>query len=93
MLGGKPVVDSLDAIHIGATIQTAFEIDLQSELTAIRDYNAGIKKVTEAGDATTRKMLEEIVDEEETDHADELTSFLDQIKQMGLGPFLVQQVK
>ena len=92
LIGGKPD-DTVDPVMIGTTVQEILEKDLKSEVTAIRNYNEAIQKAALVGDNVTRKMFEDIAEEEENDHADEIATMLDQIKQMGLGQFLVQQVK
>lgn len=90
-LSGKPVVSDLKKIHIGGTVAEQFQKDLASEVGAVALYNAGIRLAAEQGDNGTRKMLEEILSDEE-DHVDWLEAQLDQIEQMGIQAYLVEQV-
>jgi bacterioferritin len=90
-LEGIPVVSNLNKIHIGAEVPAQLENDLSAELGAIQAYNDGIRQAVEAGDNGTRELLESIlVDEEE--HLDWLEAQLDQIKQMGIQNYLVEQI-
>jgi bacterioferritin len=65
--------------------------DLKAEMGAVKLYNAGIKEAAELGDNGTREILEDILKEEE-DHIDWIEAQLDQIKQMGIQNYLVEQV-
>ena len=90
-LEGIPVVSNLNKIHIGAEVPAQLENDLSAELGAIQAYNDGIRQADEMGDNGTRELLQSIlVDEEE--HLDWLEAQLDQIKQMGIQNYLVEQI-
>jgi len=90
-LEGIPVVSNLNKIHIGAEVPAQLENDLSAELGAIQAYNDGIRQAVETGDNGTRELMESIlVDEEE--HLDWLEAQLDQIKQMGIQNYLVEQI-
>jgi bacterioferritin len=90
-LDGKPVVSSLNPIHIGATVEAQLKNDLAAEIGAVLAYNAGIKLAVEADDNGTRDLLDDILEEEE-EHVDWLEAQLSQIEQMGIGSYLVEQV-
>jgi bacterioferritin len=90
-LEGIPIVSKLKAIHVGADVQKQFENDWESEKMAIEAYNAGIRLTVEVGDNGTRALLEGILRDEE-EHIDWLEAQLDQIKQMGIQNYLVEQV-
>jgi bacterioferritin len=64
--------------------------DHAAEADAIKNYNESIKLAVEVGDNGTRELLEKILHEEE-DHIDLLEAQLDQIKQMGIQNYLVEQ--
>jgi bacterioferritin len=90
-LEGMPIVSKLKDINIGPEVQAQHKYDLDSEYTAVKSYNAGIKLAVEAADSGTRELLESILKEEE-DHIDWLEAQLDQIKQMGSQNYLVEQI-
>ncbi len=58
---------------------------------AIQGYNESIRLAVEFGDNGSRELLESILREEE-DHIDILEAQLEQIKQMGVQNYLVDQV-
>jgi len=90
-LEGRPIVSQLGKISIGSDVQIQLNNDHAAEEGAIKAYNEGIKLCTEMADNGTREMLEDIlVDEEE--HIDWIEAQLDQISQMGLQLYLVEQV-
>ena len=90
-LGGTPAVaEQLDA-SVGETVPAMFSKDRAKEEQAIRDYNDAIAEAVQAKDNVTREMLESICKDEDH-HTDEISTFQGQIKDMGIGPFLVTQV-
>ena len=90
-LEGKPTVSVLNPIHIGADVPGQFNYDLAAEQGAVKSYNDGIKQAAEVGDNGTRAMLEGILEDEEV-HLDWLETQLEQIAQMGLQNYLVEQM-
>jgi bacterioferritin len=90
-LEGRPVVSKLNDIHIGGDVPGQFQNDVTAEYGAVKLYNAGIKEAAELGDNGTREILEDILKEEE-DHIDWIEAQMDQIKQMGIQNYLVEQV-
>ena len=90
-LDGRPTVSNLKEMHIGADVEAQLNNDLQSEYTAVPSYNDGIKLAVEVGDNGTRDLLESILKDEE-EHVDWLEAQLDQIKQMSIGNYLVEQI-
>lgn len=90
-LEGRPIVSQLNPLHIGADVVAQFKDDLDAETTAVRLYNDAVLQAGQARDNGTRAMLESILSDEE-DHVDWLETQLDQIEQMGLAPYLVEQV-
>ncbi len=90
-LEGRPVVDKLLKMHIGPDVETQHKNDRKSEFDAIKSYNDGIKIAREALDNGTEEILEGILKDEE-DHIDWLEAQLDQIKQMGIQNYLVEQI-
>ena len=90
-LDGKPIVSELSPITIGADVEAQHRNDLAAELGAVTAYNEGIRLAVEVGDNGTRELLEEILADEE-DHIDWLEAQLDQIEQMGIQNYLVEQI-
>jgi bacterioferritin len=90
-LEGTPVVSNLLQIRIGPEVPKMHEYDHGAEEVAIRGYNATIQLAVEVGDNNTKVLLESILKEEE-DHIDWIEAQLDQIKQMGVQNYLVEQI-
>ncbi|MFB0535352.1 MAG: bacterioferritin [Anaerolineae bacterium] len=90
-LEGRPIVSNLKKINIGAEVEEQHNNDWTAEEGAIKSYNEGIRLATEVGDNGTRELLESILKDEE-DHIDWLEAQLDQIGQMGIQNYLVEQI-
>ncbi len=88
---GAPTVSKLNKINIGKDVEKQLQDDWAAEQEAIQHYNAAIKLAVEAGDNGTREILEDILEDEE-DHIDWIEAQLDQIKQMGVQIYLIEQV-
>jgi len=89
-LEGTPVVSKLNPLKIGAAVQHMVANDLDSEVGAIRAYNAGIRLAHEVDDQGTVDLLIKILKMEE-DHLDWNERQRDQIEQMGLQNYLTNQ--
>ncbi|MGD0575878.1 MAG: bacterioferritin [Anaerolineales bacterium] len=90
-LEGKPSVNKLNSPNIGASVEAQLANDRTAEQDAIRAYNEDIRLAAEMGDNGSREMLESILKDEEA-HIDWLEAQIDQIKQMGIQNYLVEQV-
>jgi len=90
-LEGIPIVDKLSPIHIGSDVPKQFDNDLAAEMGAIKSYNAAIKLAQEVGDNATKEILDSILNDEDA-HVDEIETQQDQVKQMGLAQYLINQV-
>ena len=90
-LEGTPTVSKLNKIEIGNDVETQHKNDWKAEEGAIKSYNDCIRVATEAADNGTREILESILKDEE-DHIDWIEAQLDQIKQMGIQNYLVEQL-
>lgn len=86
-LGGTPVVDKLNKIHIAEDVPGMLKNDKKAEEDAIKDYNDAIKLATELLDNGTKELLEANLRDEE-DHIDYIEAQLEQIEQMGLEQYL-----
>lgn len=90
-LDGKPIVSNYKTISIGGDVPTQLENDWQAEQTAIKSYNEGIRLAAQEGDNGSRDLMESILKDEE-DHIDWIEAQKDQIAQMGLPNYLVEQI-
>lgn len=90
-LEGMPVVSVLKKMSIGSDVLAQLTNDHAAEEGAIKGYNESIKLCTELLDNGTRELLEDILGDEEA-HIDWLEAQLDQIKQMGIQNYLVEQI-
>jgi bacterioferritin len=89
-LEGLPTVSKLNKIEIGPDVEKMLLNDWKAEETAIKDYNANIRQAAELGDNGTRELLQSLLSDEEK-HIDWIEAQLDQIKQMGIQTYLVEQ--
>ncbi len=90
-LEGEPIVSKLNPISIGASVEAQLKNDHAAEEMAIKAYNDGIRTAVEMGDNGTRDLLESILGDEE-EHIDWLEAQLDQIQQIGIQNYLVEQI-
>jgi bacterioferritin len=90
-LEGMPIVSNLNPMHIGADVEAQHRNDWEAENEAIRVYNEDIALAVELGDNGTRELLESILVDEEA-HIDWIEAQLDQISQMGIQNYLVEQL-
>ena len=90
-LEGRPIVSKLNELHIGGEVESQLHNDKAAEYGAVKAYNDGVRLAVELGDNGTRALLESILADEE-DHVDWIEAQLDQIEQMGLQNYLVEQV-
>jgi bacterioferritin len=91
-LEGKPIVSDLQKIYIGEEIPEMYKNDHFSEEMAIKGYNESIRVAAELGDNNTKMLLESILKEEE-DHIDWIEAQIEEIKHMGIGIYLSQQIR
>ena len=90
-LEGQPTVSRLNPILIGEAVEAQLRNDLAAEKDAVEAYNRGIELAVELSDNGTRALLESILADEE-EHVDWLEAQLDQIDQMGIQNYLVEQI-
>ena len=89
-LDGRPIVSVLNPLNIGADVEAQLANDWAAEAGAVKAYNDGIRLAVEVGDNGTRELFESILKDEEV-HIDWLEAQLEQIKQMGIQNYLVEQ--
>jgi bacterioferritin len=90
-LEGIPNISANDKILIGNDVKQQLENDLALETAALAVLHPGIKTCTEAGDDSSRELLEHIVVDEEK-HVDWIESQLHQIDEVGYQNYLAQQI-
>ncbi len=90
-LEGSPTVNKLNKIEIGSDVETQHKNDWKAEEGAVKAYNDAIRLATETGDNGSRELLEAILKDEE-EHIDWIEAQIDQIKQMGIQNYLVEQI-
>ena len=91
-LDARPTVSVLKKINIGGEVETQHKNDLSSENDAVKSYNDGIRLAFELGDNGTRELLTSILKDEEG-HVDFLEVQIEQIKQLGIQNYLVEQIE
>ena len=91
-LEGMPIVSELNRLHIGAEVAAQHKNDWDAEAGAIKAYNEAIQVAAGAGDHGTRDFLTSILTDEE-DHIDWIETQLEQIEQMGIQNYLVEQME
>ena len=79
-------------IFIGSDVTKQLKAGLSDETNAIREYNEAAAICREAGDAGSKYLFERLLHDEER-HADFLESQLHSINEMGIGPYLSQQME
>ena len=90
-LEGTPVVSKLNKINIGPDVESQHKNDWKAEQGAIKAYNEAIRLAVEVADNGTRELLESTLKDEEV-HIDWIEAQIDQIKQMGVQLYLVEQL-
>lgn len=90
-LEGTPIVSKLNKISIGGDVLAQLKNDLEAELMAIKDYNEAMQVASAAKDNGSRQLIKKLLLEEE-EHADWLETQLEQVEQLGIQNYLIQQV-
>ncbi len=90
-LDAEPKMAETLPLKVGANVKAQIENDLSLELGAVASYNAAIKVCTEAGDAASRELFEELLADEEG-HVDWLEAQIHQIKELGYERYLSMQM-
>ena len=91
-LEGLPNVQRLGAVNVGDNVPAQLELDLRLEQQAVSTLAEAVSHCAAVGDFATRKMLEEMLSDEEED-INWLEMQLEEIRQIGLENFLAQQIK
>lgn len=91
-LDGTPEVAVPLTPKIGKSVQEHLHLDYGDEADAVKQYNAAVHICSYAGDAGSKDLFESMIADEER-HADFLEAQLHSIKEVGIGPYLAQQMK
>jgi len=91
-LEGSPSVDVPLKPRVGASVEEQLKTDYADEEDAVRQYNDAAKLCREVGDAGSKDLFEKMIQDEER-HADFLEQQMHSIKEMGIGPYLAQQLQ
>lgn len=87
----QPDLSQRDPLHIGDTVETMMEADLQLEYAVVKALREAIACCERAQDFVSRRMLQHLLDETEEDHAWWLEQQLWLIAQMGRQNYLQAQ--
>ena len=87
-LEGTPNMVEMDKLAIGKDVRAQLDGDLALETAAVAVLRSGIELSNEAGDHTSRELLEHILQEEE-EHIDWIEAQQHKIKEMGYENYLV----
>ena len=91
-LDGTPDVAVPLTPKVGKNVQEHLQLDYEDEEAAVKQYNAAARVCREAGDAGSKDLFESMIADEEH-HADFLEAQLHSITEIGIGPYLAQQMK
>ena len=91
-LEGLPNMQRLGTVKIGETVPEQLEADLDKEKGMVALMTRGIKHCVTVEDFTTRRLLEDMVADEE-EHIDWIETQLETITQVGLQNHLSEQIK
>ena len=82
LLDGLPNYQKLDALRIGQTVVEQLKADLAIEVEAIKRLRPGIELMRSRGDATSARLFEDILADEE-EHVDYLETELQLVETLG----------
>ncbi|MEU0123888.1 bacterioferritin [Streptomyces albidoflavus] len=91
-LDDLPNYQRLFHVRVGQTVTEMFEADMQIELEAVDRLKRGIEVMRSKGDHTSRRLFEEILEDEEH-HIDYLEAQLALIEKMGEALYIAQQIE
>ncbi len=91
-LEGLPNLQKLAKVNIGENVPEMFRLDLDLERNAIGVLNRGIALCRDKGDAGSAELLEDVLEGEE-EHASWLAAQLTLVEQVGVAPYLAEQVQ
>jgi bacterioferritin len=90
-LDGLPNFQRLLALRIGQDVPEQLDFDLAIELEVVERLRPAIIEMRQAGDATSARLFEKILEDEEQ-HIDYLETQLELIEKLGLPLYLARHV-
>jgi bacterioferritin len=90
-LNSTPSVGQLNEITIGSNVEEQFKTDQQAEQGAVEAYNNAINLAVRSQDDGTAELLRSILHDEE-EHLDWLETQVEQIRQVKLPNYLLEQI-
>lgn len=91
-LEGAPNVQKLGGVRPGASVHEQLRLDFDLEKGAAAALNGAIATCLKAGDNGSAELLEHLLEDTE-EHAHWLESQLTLVEQVGLAPYLAEQLK
>jgi bacterioferritin len=91
LFDGHPNLQKLGAVTVGEDAQEMLRLGMESEHSAVAQFNAAAKECHDLGDHATAAVFEEMVRDEEK-HVDWFESQLDAIERVGPQQYLAQQI-
>ena len=91
-LEGLPNLQRLGKINVGENVPEMLKLDLEVEKNAIATLNRGIELSRKKGDNGSAELLEDILEGEE-EHANWIEAQLTLVEQVGVAPYLAEQIK
>ena len=92
MFDGHPNVQKLNAITVGETAEEMLRLALESEKTAVAQFNASAQECHDIGDHASAAVFEDMARDEEK-HADWFEGQLDAIERVGIENYLATQIE
>ncbi len=90
-LGGKPIVKDIGSVTAGDNVKHQFELNLNLELSNIKDLNESVNICSNAGDPATRLVLERVILHEE-EHVEWFERQLLLIDDVGIENYLAANI-
>ena len=84
--------EKLNAITVGESAEEMLRLALESEKTAVAQFNASAKECHDLDDHASAAVFEEMARDEEK-HADWFEGQLDAIERVGIQQYLAQQIE
>lgn len=91
-LEGMPNMYRLNQVRVGSSVEEQLQVGLELERGAVAALQESIAHCAQVGDFYTRRMFEEMIEEEEG-HVDWYETQLETIQRVGLQNYLTQQIK